>query len=75
MVSTLVLIYFERPRIAHTIKAKCITFQTVDPEIYSNLIFYKKILKLTFYYQTIFLHEEKVRTKVYIFYEQNKILR
>ena len=29
-VSTLVLIYFVRPRLGHTIKTNLITFQTVD---------------------------------------------
>ena len=39
-VSTLVLIYFVRPRLSHTIKINLIKFQTVDPKIATlNLIF------------------------------------
>ena len=41
MVSALVLIYFSRLRIVHTIKTNFITLQTVDPEIYSIFIFYQ----------------------------------
>ena len=41
MVSTLVLIYFDRPPLGHTIKANFITIQAVDLEIYLILIFYK----------------------------------
>ena len=36
---TLVWTYFGRPCLEHTI----ITFQTVDPEIWSSLIFYKRV--------------------------------
>ena len=43
VVSTLNLMYFGRPQIEHTIKARFITFQTVDLEIWSILIFYKKV--------------------------------
>ena len=32
----LVLIYFGRPQLGHTIKTNFITFQTVDPETYST---------------------------------------
>ena len=42
MVSNLVLIYFCRPRLGHTAKTNLITFHTVDPEIYSILIFYRR---------------------------------
>ena len=38
----LVLKYFGKPRVAHAIKANFITFQTVNPEICSILIFYKR---------------------------------
>ena len=39
-VSTLVLIYFVRPRLSHTIKTNLIKFQTVDPKIATlNFIF------------------------------------
>ena len=38
-VSSLVLIYFGRPRFPHTIKSNCTTFQAVDPDIWSILIF------------------------------------
>ena len=37
------LLYFGGPRLGHTIKIKCIQFQTVDPEICSILIFLKRI--------------------------------
>ena len=39
MVSTLVLIYFGRPRLGHKIKTNFIIFPTADPEICSILIF------------------------------------
>ena len=42
----LVLIYFSRPRLGHTIKTK-FTFQTVDPEICSILISHAFIYLLT----------------------------
>ena len=42
VVSKLVLIYFDRPRLRHTIKTKFVTFQTDDPEICSYMIFYKR---------------------------------
>ena len=42
VVSTLVLIYFGRPQLGHTIKTNCITFQAVDQMICSNLRFYKR---------------------------------
>ena len=41
MVNKLVLSYLGRPPLEHAVKRKCITFQAVDPEIYSILIFYK----------------------------------
>ena len=45
MVRTLVLIYFGRSRLGHTINNKTdfIAFQTVDPETYSSLNFYKRV--------------------------------
>ena len=43
MVSTLVLIYFGRPRLGHKTKATFITFQTVDPQIRSIMAFYKRV--------------------------------
>ena len=43
MVSTLVLTHFGRPALGHTIKTNFITFQTVDLEICSILIFYKSV--------------------------------
>ena len=43
MVSTLVLIYFGRPQLGHTIKTNLTKFQTVDPEIWSILNFYKYV--------------------------------
>ena len=43
MVSTLVLIYFGRLRLGHAIKTNPITFQTVDPEMCSILLFYKRV--------------------------------
>ena len=42
VVCTLVLIYFGRPRLGHTIKTNFI-LQTVDPEICSILILYKGV--------------------------------
>ena len=36
-------IYLGRPPLRHTIKTNCIIFQTVDPETYSILIFYKRV--------------------------------
>ena len=50
--STLVLINIGRPQLGHAIKANCITFQTVDPEICSFVIFLEKGLgsfSTTFY--------------------------
>ena len=41
--SILVLIYFGRPRLKYTIKKNCATFQVVDPELWSILIFYKRV--------------------------------
>ena len=41
VVSQLLLIYFARPRLGHTIKIGFITFQTVSPEVCSLLIFHK----------------------------------
>ena len=46
MLSALVLICFGRPRLGHTIKTNFITFQTVDPEIFSILILILKGLGL-----------------------------
>ena len=43
VVSSLVLIYFGRCGLEHTIKANFITFQPVDLEICSILIFYKRV--------------------------------
>ena len=43
VVSTLLLIYFGRARLRHTIKTNFKTFQTVDQEVCSNLIFYEKV--------------------------------
>ena len=40
VLSNLVVTYFDRPQRRHTVKTKFITFQTVDPEICSILIFY-----------------------------------
>ena len=37
--SNLILICFGRPRVGHTIKANCTTFQAVDPDIWSILTF------------------------------------
>ena len=45
MIGTLVLIYFTRLRLGNTMKAEVITIQTVDPEICSILIFYKRVLE------------------------------
>ena len=42
MVMTLVLIYFGRPPLGHTIKTNFKTFQTVDLEIFSIFIFHKR---------------------------------
>ena len=36
-------VYFGRPHLGHTIKTNLIIFQTVDPDICSNLIFYKRV--------------------------------
>ena len=43
MVSTLVLIYLDRRRLELTIKTNFITFQTDDPDIFSILVFYKRV--------------------------------
>ena len=43
VVSTLVLIYFGRPRLGYKAKTNFITFQFVDSEIRSILFFYKKV--------------------------------
>ena len=42
MVSTYFLIYLGKPGLGHTLKTNFIIFQTVDPEICSILIFYKR---------------------------------
>ena len=50
--STLILIYFGRPQLGHKIKTNFTTFQTVDPEISSILIIYKRVgnsFNITFY--------------------------
>ena len=46
VISTLVLIYFGRSPLRHTIKTKYLTFQTVDPEIFCVLVFLEKGLGL-----------------------------
>ena len=43
MVSTLVSIYFGRLPHGYTMKTNFIPFETVDPEICSILIFYKRV--------------------------------
>ena len=43
MISTLVLIYLGRPRLEHTVKTNFITIHTIDPDICSILILYKKV--------------------------------
>ena len=43
VVSTLLLIYFGKPRLEHTIKTNFITFQTDAPEVCSILTFYKSL--------------------------------
>ena len=43
VVSTLLLVYFARPQLGHTIKIGFITFQTVSPEICSLLIFHEMV--------------------------------
>ena len=40
---TLLLIYFGRFRLGHTIKINFITFETADPKIFLILIFYKSV--------------------------------
>ena len=52
MVNTLVSINSRRLQLVHTIKTKCITFQTVDPDIWPILIFHK--LELVFH-QILFM--------------------
>ena len=47
MVSILVLIYFGKPLLRHAIKTNCITFQTVDPNIYSIFDFIEKGLSIS----------------------------
>ena len=44
VVSTLVLIYFARPRIWHTVKTNFIKVQTVDPEICSISILERSLV-------------------------------
>ena len=46
MVSILVLIYCDGPQLGHRIKANCVYFQTVDPEISLILFFLEKGLRL-----------------------------
>ena len=41
MVSTLILIYLGKRRLGHAMKTNFITFETVDPEKCSILIFYE----------------------------------
>ena len=43
MISTLIYLYLGRPQLGHTIKTNFITFQTVDLEIYSVLVFSKSL--------------------------------
>ena len=40
---TLVLLFFGRPVLGHAIKANFVTFQIVDPEIHTTLIFTKRV--------------------------------
>ena len=54
VVSTVVLIYFGRPRLGHAIKTNCITFRTDDLEICSVLIFYKIMKRSVTSFSTIF---------------------
>lgn len=44
MVSTLVVIYFDRTQLGHTTKTNCVTSQTYDLEKRSISIFYKRVL-------------------------------
>ena len=59
MIRALVLIYFGRRRLGHTIKATSLTFQTVDPEICSILIFYKRVWNLFLYHILCMIFKEK----------------
>ena len=43
VVNTLVLLCFGRPQLGHSIKTNCITFQTIDPDIWSIIIFHKSV--------------------------------
>ena len=43
MFSTLVLIYFGRPRLGRAMKTSFTTFQTADPDIFSILIIYQRV--------------------------------
>ena len=43
VISTLVLVYFGSTQLGQTIKTNFITFRPVDPDIYSILIFYKRV--------------------------------
>ena len=69
MVSTLDLMYFGRPQLEHTIKARFITFQTVDLEIWSILIFYKKGLALAS--PPHFVYDVSKRKKILMLYSIN----
>ena len=59
MFNPLVSIYFESSRLEYKIQTNCITFQTVDPEIYSILIFFSVTSASTtfriWYFKKIFL--------------------
>ena len=59
MVSTLVLIYFDRTWLRHTTKTNFITFQIVDQEKCSILGFYKRIWNYLFHYILCMVFQEK----------------
>ena len=43
MISTLIYLYLGIPQLGHAIKTNFVTFQTVDLEIYSILVFSKSL--------------------------------
>ena len=61
VVRALVSIYFDSPRLGHTIKTNCIKLQTVDPKICAILIFQKRVLEqfLLFFHRNWFRQNKK----------------
>ena len=60
IVSTLILIHFDRPWLGNKIKTNCIIFQTVVPQMCSILIFWKWALDKLFHHILRTIFEKKI---------------